>query len=615
MENEENISTQRTGPTLWQKAMSSIAARERNLSRSCVVVDEKLETEKPIHEKDRREYPVTVKQKIHAIMEPGSKYDINFAKYSRKIAMVVSVTGFVAILTSVIFFLVESLPQFYDTQKQEFYVVETVCVVIFTVEIVLRFGSANNRKSFCLSVHNIIDLLAILPYYIDLVTSENAIQNLTFLRAVRLVRVLRVFKLGKFSESLQYVLKSLSQSLDALYLLFFLILLSTIMFSSAMYLAETSDAEFINGEWFHVYSNGSRKSSKFQSIPHSFWWALVTLCTVGYGDAVPESPGGKVVASITMLCGILVVAFPVILIGAQFNEIVSERKRAEEATQKIQDIQELRVLTNKAMVRFVKELGRGATQVDVVNAPSEILTTFVAHGIRKSILSTPERKALHAPYADPTTKHVPLLLMDTFTYEPLFRIAPPTKTTRGGDLMIQSTSNPMLWVINFSLILDTPEAQAEAFKALCDCGSPFNQVGVDSVFAREIISVGVEFSAAGDDLPITLLTQDIYKPREHLQISLSTTSEENATNLANDILHNLSLQLFVTVCDFDFVLELFQNNIMKSTTNSGRMNIAILKMIFPKKIVRRRTRYHSKVSDLVRFHKTCESSCEAIRLK
>jgi len=176
---------------------------------------------------------------------------------------------------------------------------------------------------------NIIDLLTILPFFvIEVVDTEvDSIGDGGFqlIRIVRLTRVFRVFKLGKYSEGLALFGSVIKKSLSALYLLFFFMLISMIIFGSTIYYAE-------RGEWNEdlgyytrpdLYGDGIERTP-FESIPKSFWWVIVTSTTVGYGDMVPRTLYGQIVGTIAMYFGILVLAMPMAIMSSNFQKVHEE---------------------------------------------------------------------------------------------------------------------------------------------------------------------------------------------------------------------------------------------------------------------------------------------------
>ena len=196
------------------------------------------------------------------------------------------------IVLSIFLFCLETLPEYQSVPvkvnnstetimresaaKHDFFIAEAFCITWFTLEYVMRLGSSPNKWKFLVSVLNIIDLIAILPFFITLLLTEpGSLSSLAVLRCVRLVRVFRIFKLSRYSRGLQILGHTLKASLRELGLLFFFLVVGVILFSSAVYYAEF----------------GYEGENLFESIPHSFWWAIITMTTVGYGDMAPKTLG------------------------------------------------------------------------------------------------------------------------------------------------------------------------------------------------------------------------------------------------------------------------------------------------------------------------------------
>ena len=194
--------------------------------------------------------------------------------------------------------------------NEPFFIIETICIIWFTFEFLTRFAAAPNHLGFFKNVMNLIDLLAIIPYFITLGTSlasehgrsNNQAMSLAILRVIRLVRVFRIFKLSRHSKGLQILGQTIKASMRELGLLIFFLFICVVLFSSAVFFAE-AEAE----------------GSHFESIPDAFWWAVVTMTTVGYGDMMPVSPWGKLVGSLCAIAGVLTIALPVPVIVSNFN--------------------------------------------------------------------------------------------------------------------------------------------------------------------------------------------------------------------------------------------------------------------------------------------------------
>ncbi|XP_027007269.1 potassium voltage-gated channel subfamily D member 2 isoform X1 [Tachysurus fulvidraco] len=192
-----------------------------------------------------------------------------------------------------------------------FFCLDTACVMIFTVEYLLRLIAAPSRYKFVKSVMSIIDVVAIMPYYIGLVMTDNEDVSGAFV-TLRVFRVFRIFKFSRHSAGLRilgYTLKSCASELG---FLLFSLTMAIIIFATVMFYAE----------------KGSN-SSKFTSIPAAFWYTIVTMTTLGYGDMVPKTIMGKIFGSICSLSGVLVIALPVPVIVSNFSRIYHQSQRAE----------------------------------------------------------------------------------------------------------------------------------------------------------------------------------------------------------------------------------------------------------------------------------------------
>ncbi|OAF66358.1 Potassium voltage-gated channel subfamily G member 2 [Intoshia linei] len=196
------------------------------------------------------------------------------------------------------------------------FIIETVCISWFVLELLLRLYACPSRLHFLRNVMNMFDFLAVVPYFISLISnlssfecSEDTTQNGSLL-VVRVLRIVRIFKLSKHSEGLRILGLTIKTSLRELGMFFFFLLVAMVIFSSAAYYADIDEP-----------------NSKLTSIPESFWWAIVTMTTVGYGDVTPVGIWGKMVGAVCVIAGVLTIALPVPVVVANFNNFYRHDKK------------------------------------------------------------------------------------------------------------------------------------------------------------------------------------------------------------------------------------------------------------------------------------------------
>lgn len=206
--------------------------------------------------------------------------------------------------------------------QDPFFMVETMCICWFSFELIMRLSCCPSKAHFFKDVMNIIDFSAILPYFVTLGTElardndASPATSLAIVRVIRLVRVFRIFKLSRHSKGLQILGQTLRASMRELGLLIFFLFIGVILFSSAIYFAEADHT-----------------STAFISIPHAFWWAVVTMTTVGYGDMYPETVWGKLVGSMCAIAGVLTISLPVPVIVSNFSYFYHRETECEDQTE------------------------------------------------------------------------------------------------------------------------------------------------------------------------------------------------------------------------------------------------------------------------------------------
>ncbi|KAE8598145.1 hypothetical protein XENTR_v10016737 [Xenopus tropicalis] len=240
---------------------------------------------------------------------------------------------------------ISTMPDFRDEEDRgecsqkcyDIFVLETVCVAWFSLEFVLRFIQAESKCVFLRTPLNMIDIMAILPYYITLIVDalsggktggagNNYLEKVGLvLRVLRALRILYVMRLARHSLGLQTLGLTVRRCTREFGLLLLFLCVAMALFSPLVYLAE----------------NELGAKQEFTSIPGSYWWAVISMTTVGYGDMVPRSIPGQVVALSSILSGILLMAFPVTSIfhtfSRSYTELKEQQQRASRQIPRLED--------------------------------------------------------------------------------------------------------------------------------------------------------------------------------------------------------------------------------------------------------------------------------------
>lgn len=214
--------------------------------------------------------------------------------------------------------ILESFEQFGSKYEAEFWLLELVSVSIFTAEYLLRIATAKYRhpelkgwkaaKAFIFSPIGIIDLLAILPTLLPLFF----IMDLRFIRILRVFRILRLLKINRYNKSLHLIVQVFKERKSDLLMTLFITFILLVFASFLMYNIE-KDVQ----------------PEAFPNILATFWWAIATLTTVGYGDVYPITALGKLLSGIIALLGVGLVALPTGILSSAFIDKIRIKKASQ----------------------------------------------------------------------------------------------------------------------------------------------------------------------------------------------------------------------------------------------------------------------------------------------
>ncbi|KAM9341232.1 potassium voltage-gated channel subfamily S member 3a [Symphorus nematophorus] len=242
---------------------------------------------------------------------------------SAKVMAVVSLT---VVIVSIVAMCINSMPDFHQVDLNEKEIENPVlaffegfCVLYFSAEFILRLVVAPSARKFFCSILNIIDLMSIMPFYVTLACDKMDKNDNTELENVgkvvqilRLMRVFRILKIARHSAGLRSLGATLQHSSREVGQLVLFLSVGISLFSVLIYFVEKED-----------------KESELHTIPIGWWWATISMTTVGYGDTFPITPGGKVIGTLCIICGLLIVALPITNIFNKFSKFYQKQKHID----------------------------------------------------------------------------------------------------------------------------------------------------------------------------------------------------------------------------------------------------------------------------------------------
>jgi len=250
------------------------------------------------------------RERLYRIIDENNKETLAARLFDQSLAAL--------ILLNVLAIVLESFPSLWESYSRWFVAFEYFSVAVFTLEYIFRLITADLKYPgigfrratirYLFSAVALIDLLAVLPAYLPLLFPI----DLRVIRVLRLFRIARLFKLGRYTLALHLIVQVVKEKRSELNTTAFLAGLLLVVSSTLMY-----------------YLERDVQPDAFPNIVATLWWAICTLTTVGYGDVVPVTVGGKIISSIIAILGIGLVALPAGILSASFMDKLNSTKEQE----------------------------------------------------------------------------------------------------------------------------------------------------------------------------------------------------------------------------------------------------------------------------------------------
>lgn len=260
----------------------------------------------------------SLRSRVHAHLDPAHRAGKGLSRVNQALTLLIAISVLVAIL--------ETEPLLLDGHEGLFLFAEITLGAVFITEYVVRVWTSaedpkygpglRGRLRYMASPIAIIDLLALAPLLFAFIGAEGFL-----LRIVRLLRIIRIARLGRFSAAMRTIGTAVASRQYELMVSFAVAGLVLLVSSTLLYVIE-----------------GEVQPNTFGSVPRAMWWSIITLTTVGYGDAFPVTPLGKSLAALTAMAGIGLIAMPTGILAAAFSEVM-EAKRAERRKQELAQAQ------------------------------------------------------------------------------------------------------------------------------------------------------------------------------------------------------------------------------------------------------------------------------------
>jgi len=445
----------------------------------------------------------TFRQTVYALL------DIEYEQPTRN-SMLLSkgIAIFLMLLNmiTVMIYCLESLPENYKRAGPEFQIIPDLCNIIFTLDFICRFLTCDDKMVFMKQSYNWIDIISILPFYLEVAWRTNS--DLIELR--RVFRVLRVLKATKYNTQLELVAIVLKESIGAIFLLQFNLCICVVIFSSALFIVESLEVQWFDEklqQWVRADDYGEEYISPFQSIPHTMWWGVVTLTTLGYGnDDVPLGISGKLIAALCMYAATFVVALPIVEITYKNNKVRAIYRDQER-------LLEITSTTNRKLNHTVDDVD--------IRKGSPVCTVKYNH------------KLVTVTYDGKVGK------LHQLRYPALFTVG-----KKDDDVTLRSNPAIGQYLLMIRVCLDSDEMQQLVAKAVTDQTRLFKTSGVtrEMCFAKQLQCIVLQIPHLPDEFKVT--TPEFHSPSSSEICVIITAKSHNDLERLRHLISVLPLHFF-----------------------------------------------------------------------
>jgi hypothetical protein len=387
--------------------------------------------------------------KIYCFLDSAGVEDVELPKWGLQLRMVIHRFLLLVTLVSSLNIVIESLPLYATlTTGNFFWVIELICIIIYTADWVLRVITTPIRKEFFKNPMNWLDFLGLCPYWL----AQAGLIDPAISKWIIMLRVSRIVHAFLTWRHYDIVLITIEESTEVAMLMVIVMLISVPIGGLGVYYAERgtfNNATQVYERPCNAWDPCTVEPSPFQSAADGFWFFINVATTVGFGDIYPKTPVGKAVAGATMCLGVFVLAFPIMILAVNFKEEIGNKEAK---------ISQIRARDGSKLVELQREHTQRIDEPDTEAAPATAPSmdgsgTFDATLFQQNSFKT----IFFLTTEDGVPRRIRQYGKEEARYNPLFFL----QRQRDGSVYMENVGKGRCEVA-LTLILDSKKAQREA---------------------------------------------------------------------------------------------------------------------------------------------------------